>query len=246
MITTRTVGRTGIARLCLMGRRHRTRIPRFQPWGASRKVIIRMSKTHNIKLKEMYADAVLRKEKTFEIRYNDRNYKEGDIVIFQVVDDDNREPIDHPLNGKEFVITYMLRDFGLQEDMVAFGIKMLKEDASDDELVPDATPIDYTAMTYDDYAESPEDQCEACQIVYPDETYAYSGLSPEPPQQPQIDPNTQCVDCRYGTPMTTPDGVAKSIRCEVYYGQMRSPQDTCIANIVDMNSFTVPDRDDKG
>jgi len=62
--------------------------------------------------------------------------------------------------------------------------------------------------------------------------------------RPAIPPNTQCVDCRYGTPMMTPDGIAKSIRCEVYEGEYRSPQDTCIGNTVNVEAMTASHKED--
>lgn len=41
--------------------------------------------THRLKIQEQYADAVLNGTKTFEIRKNDRGYKVGDEIVFDVV-----------------------------------------------------------------------------------------------------------------------------------------------------------------
>ena len=185
-----------------------------------------MPQTHHIKIRQSCADAVLNKEKTFEIRLNDREYKVGDIIVYQVVTDNTKEPIDHPLNGKEFVITYLLQDFGLLEQWVAFGIRKVPE-PEPELFMPDACPKDYNQIAAQDM-------------------YAYAGI---PQQQqfrrPVVDPNTQCVDCRYGTPISTPDGLAYTIRCEVYDGKLRSPQDTCLGNVVDLNGFTARKKEER-
>lgn len=58
-----------------------------------------------------------------------------------------------------------------------------------------------------------------------------------PVQMIQLDPNTQCVDCDYGVPTTTPDGLQKSIRCRVF-NEMRTIMDTCKTNTVDIRQMT--------
>lgn len=188
-----------------------------------------MSKTHNIKIRESYADAVLKNERTFEIRLNDRDYREGDIICYQVVKDDTRKEIDHPLNGKKYVITYLMQNFGVQEQWCAFGFKKLPEPEPEPTPIPDVCGDDYCTINYDELSSN--------------DMYSYSGI-PQYPQRPIVDPNTQCVDCRFGTPIQTPDGLATTIRCEVYHGEIRNPQDTCIGNIVNMNSFTVKKKDE--
>ena len=76
---------------------------------------------HNLKLREEFADAVYNGEKTFEIRINDRGYQKGDTVVFTVIDatGDKQE---HPLNGIEFNISYILSGWGLNNGYVAFSI----------------------------------------------------------------------------------------------------------------------------
>ena len=44
-----------------------------------------MNKTHNLKIRKDFADAVYSGEKTFEIRENDRGFQKGDIIIFNVI-----------------------------------------------------------------------------------------------------------------------------------------------------------------
>jgi hypothetical protein len=79
-------------------------------------------KTHELKLKQPYFDAVLNGRKTFEVRYNDRDYQEGDIVIFREVDRDG-DPTPSIVRIKA-EIGYVLRDFaGLQDGYVAFSLR---------------------------------------------------------------------------------------------------------------------------
>lgn len=86
--------------------------------------------THRLKIHEQYADAVLSGTKTFEIRKNDRGYKVGDKIVFDVVTNKGHSigaAARHPLNGATYRIDYILDDFeGLAQKYVAFAIS--KED----------------------------------------------------------------------------------------------------------------------
>lgn len=74
-------------------------------------------KTHLIKLEDSYVNDVLSGNKTFEIRFNDRNYKKEDFVIFTDMDG-------IPISSDIFKITYVLENFyGLTKDFCAFTIK---------------------------------------------------------------------------------------------------------------------------
>ena len=65
-----------------------------------------MKKTiHNLKIDLEYADAVYKGMKTAEIRNNDRNFQEGDIIVFTVVGDEK-----HKLNGLDYNIDFILED----------------------------------------------------------------------------------------------------------------------------------------
>ena len=75
------------------------------------------------KILEQFADAVSLGEKTFEIRKNDEGYQKGDIIRFKVMVSDFIENTSHQLNGKEYVITYVLSDWGIKEGYVVLGIK---------------------------------------------------------------------------------------------------------------------------
>lgn len=82
---------------------------------------------HRIKIREEYADAVLSGDKSFEVRENDRGYQKGDTVQFQVIDN-LRLPIGHPLNDREFLITYVLSGWGIKDNWVAFSIEQIRKD----------------------------------------------------------------------------------------------------------------------
>jgi hypothetical protein len=76
-------------------------------------------KTHQLKLFEKFWEPVMSGKKCFEIRKNDRDYRQGDRIIFK----------DHPLGfatSPEFEITYVLAGWGLQEGYVCLGIKEVK------------------------------------------------------------------------------------------------------------------------
>ena len=85
--------------------------------------------THCLKIREDYADAVLSGEKTFELRYNDRNYKKGDLIKFRVINKNQCDVPEHKLNGQEYEITYVLEGWeGLKDNVVALGIKRHREE----------------------------------------------------------------------------------------------------------------------
>lgn len=80
--------------------------------------------THTIKIKESFADAVLRGDKTFEVRNNDRGYQCGDFVRFTVLyDSDGCEMVSHPLHEIVYKITYVLSGWGIEDGYCVFGIK---------------------------------------------------------------------------------------------------------------------------
>lgn len=86
--------------------------------------------THRLKVFIKYADAIMNGTKTFEIRKNDRNFKVGDKIVFDVVSNEGISigaAARHPLNGQTYRIDYILDDFeGLAQKYVAFAIS--KED----------------------------------------------------------------------------------------------------------------------
>lgn len=82
--------------------------------------------THTLKVLIKYADAIVNDTKTFEIRKNDRNFKVGDKIVFDVVTNEGyavRAAARHTLNGAVYRIDYILDDFeGLAQKYVALAI----------------------------------------------------------------------------------------------------------------------------
>lgn len=82
--------------------------------------------THTLKIYKKYADAIVNGTKTFEIRKNDRNFKVGDKIVFDVVTNEGYAvgaAARHPLNGATYRIDYILDGFeGLAQKYVALAI----------------------------------------------------------------------------------------------------------------------------
>lgn len=80
--------------------------------------------THLIKIYDKFANEVLSGRKNFEVRKNDRDYRVGDNIIFNVIDSSGMFHIDHPLNQETYEITYILSgdEWGLQKGYVVFSI----------------------------------------------------------------------------------------------------------------------------
>ena len=84
---------------------------------------------HELKIYKEYADAIIKGEKTFELRLNDRHYMEGDKVHFYEVSDGR--PVEHPITQKMYEITYILHGgmFAcLDHDWCIFSIKEIKNE----------------------------------------------------------------------------------------------------------------------
>lgn len=88
-------------------------------------------KTHTLKLNIKFCDAIFNGEKTFEVRYNDRNFQKGDHIKFIPVDDNGEplchygKPLHHYISDKEYKITYVLKGWGLKDGYVALSIREL-------------------------------------------------------------------------------------------------------------------------
>lgn len=77
--------------------------------------------THNIKIVSRYYEAVLRKDKKFEIRKDDRGYQVGDTVILEEWDDEKEQ---YSGRWQQVEISYVLRDcpeYGLMPGFCIFG-----------------------------------------------------------------------------------------------------------------------------
>ena len=82
-------------------------------------------KLHELKIKEDYFNAILRGEKTFELRKNDRDYKVGNFIHF--IKTDGLEYFGH--SRDVYQITYVLKDvpeYGLDKDYCILAIKKLE------------------------------------------------------------------------------------------------------------------------
>ncbi len=69
---------------------------------------------HDLKIKQKYLIDLLRGVKTFEIRFNDRDYKVGDVLRFH---------IPFSFTSYCFEVTDLFNDFGLQKGYVILSIK---------------------------------------------------------------------------------------------------------------------------
>lgn len=77
---------------------------------------------HNLKILNDFADAVAIGDKTFEIRENDRGYQKGDYIKFQAIDKTGLEN-QHVINGKLYLITFVMNGWGIKNGYVVLGIK---------------------------------------------------------------------------------------------------------------------------
>ena len=99
--------------------------------------------THNLKIRLTFADAVLRGDKTFEIRKNDRGFQKHDKVTFDVVDDYGRH-LQHGLNHRLYRIGYVLNGWGLGADYCVFSIEPADVVAPEPKVgTIEAVPLDW-------------------------------------------------------------------------------------------------------
>lgn len=87
-------------------------------------------KLHELKIKDEFFKEVLRENKTFELRKNDRDYQVGDLIHFVDIDGNNHI-IGKPSYNKKLVfqITYILQnvqEYGLDKDYCILAIKKLE------------------------------------------------------------------------------------------------------------------------
>lgn len=95
-------------------------------------------KLHELKIKAKYYLDIVGGGKTFEIRKDDRDYKVGDLIKFNVIQTEKDKehdcfeyhiiPLCLSSKDKVFQITYILRDvpeYGLDKDYCILGIKEL-------------------------------------------------------------------------------------------------------------------------
>lgn len=76
---------------------------------------------HELKIAPNYFEKVVSKEKSFEVRYNDRNFKVGDILKLM-------EYVDGSYTSQSIYVkvTYIIREFeGLQPNFVVLSIELI-------------------------------------------------------------------------------------------------------------------------
>ena len=79
--------------------------------------------THELKIRPEYFEAIVRGDKTFEVRYNDRNYQLHDILELQEHDGEN-------YTGRiiKAEVTYLLDHPGYcKEGYVIMAIKIIEQ-----------------------------------------------------------------------------------------------------------------------
>ena len=77
---------------------------------------------HRLKIREDYANSICCGDKTFEVRYNDRNYQKGDFIEFDPVSRDGIRMI-HNIEEMMFEITNVHSGLGMADGYVVLAIK---------------------------------------------------------------------------------------------------------------------------
>ena len=77
----------------------------------------------NLKIEAKYALPKLLGLKPFEIRFNDRNYKKGQLICYTVIDD---EDLNNYFLGRIYEITYVT-DYAQENGFVVFADKFYRE-----------------------------------------------------------------------------------------------------------------------
>lgn len=79
---------------------------------------------HELKIKEVYFDAIESGDKTFEIRFNDRGYQKGDILYLTAID----EMGCYTFKKMTLRVTFVHSGLGMSENYVVLGIKIKEID----------------------------------------------------------------------------------------------------------------------
>ncbi len=97
---------------------------------------MRIPKIHKLKVWLKYYPEIENQTKTFEIRYNDRNFKVNDYLELQPFDNDKQVEV---LIGRQLAkITYVLKDakeFGLMDGYAILGLKFWREFTEEERLI---------------------------------------------------------------------------------------------------------------
>ena len=85
---------------------------------------------HTLKIESSSFNHIQEGKKTFEVRYNDRDYQVGDTISFEILED---EVI--PSEGyQKYHIVYVHHGLGMIENYVVLAIEELEEDYEEDEI----------------------------------------------------------------------------------------------------------------
>lgn len=77
---------------------------------------------HNLKINSIYFEHVINREKTFEIRKNDRNFQVGDYVLLNEWNDGKSTYTGRKVKVKIIYIT----DYEQKDDYVVFGFDFIE------------------------------------------------------------------------------------------------------------------------
>ena len=82
---------------------------------------------HELKIEEQNANRIIAGDKTFEVRFEDKDYQRGDQIKFQaILSNVVQTNVDHPINNTLYEITYVYHGRVLQESGVILAIKEKK------------------------------------------------------------------------------------------------------------------------
>lgn len=84
---------------------------------------------HELKIEESYFEAVQSGDKTFEIRYNDRGFQKGDIVVLEEVSGHSCNYTGRKLTRQ---ISYV-SNYSQKDNWVVFGIIEIEEKTNREE-----------------------------------------------------------------------------------------------------------------
>lgn len=82
-----------------------------------------MAKEHVLKCWPQHFAAIVFDQKTFEVRYNDRGYERGDILILREYNNDTKE---YTRRQTRVEVTNVFNEFGLQPGWVIMSFKKCK------------------------------------------------------------------------------------------------------------------------
>lgn len=77
---------------------------------------------HHLKIKQCYLKHIVENKKSFEVRFNDRDFQVGDTIVFLPLNDDIYNVYE---NGQisNYQIIYVHHALGMAENYVVLGIE---------------------------------------------------------------------------------------------------------------------------